>query len=133
MVFIMKIIEMFGLVCLRIFGGLIGAVSKAAGDEFTSATTAGTEERKALYQAEREAVSRLAPEDQALMWFADGKITQARAAKRKFWKESDAVAYAKLYAKLGYNEQELNYAMTVEERMPGYFRNKVRAALANLK
>lgn len=133
MVLFMQLMEMFGVACLRVFSVLVYVVDRTTGEEFVAASSQGAAERKALHQSELEAISRLPSTARALLWFSDGHITQARAAKRKFWKVSDPMAYARLYAALNYSEEAVHHAMTVQERMPGYFRAKVRNALATLK
>jgi len=133
MAILMQLIEAFGLICLKIFGGFVWLFDRTAGQEFVQATDIGAAERKALYESERRAIDRLTFDDQALMWLADGRLTQAKAAKRRYWKNSDPKAFAKLYKKLGFTEDQLNYEMIVVERMPGYFRKNVRQALAKMR
>lgn len=88
--------------------------------------------RDAVLTAESNAYGKLTAPNKALVWFADGKITQAKAARRKYWQNMDAKPWAKLYKELALCDAELTRVMSSERKMPGYFQKRVRAEMARL-
>lgn len=91
--------------------------------------TAHEKELRALDQAQIQTIGKLSRSDQVLMFFSRLPFTQARAAKRRYWKLEDPLAFALLYRKLGYSVEEAEKVMREKENMPGYFRKKVRIFL----
>lgn len=91
--------------------------------------TAHKQELRALDESQAATVAKLSGADQVLMFFSKLPLTQAKAAKRRYWKNENPAAFAKLYRKLGYTAEEAESIMCDAERMPGYFRKKVHACL----
>jgi len=98
------------------------------GDEYRKNKLA----RDAVLDAEGDAFKKLAPANKALVWFADGKLTQAKAARRKYWQNMDAKPWAKLYKELNLSDAELTRVMSSERKMPGYFQKRVREEMRKL-
>ncbi len=89
------------------------------------------EHLRAMDNAQIATVSKLSSADQVLMLFSQMPLTQARAAKRRYWKNADAFVYAELYKQLGYSTEQAQTIMRVQERMPGYFQKKVLARMCS--
>jgi hypothetical protein len=80
-------------------------------------------------RAQSRTISRMHAADQILMFVSRLPLTQARAAKRRYWKAANPSDYAKIYKRLGYSRIDAEVNMR-ERNMPGYFRKKVHACRA---
>jgi hypothetical protein len=89
-------------------------------------------ERAEVLRAEEAAYAKLDLGSKVGVWFADGRITQAKAARRRYWKNMDHVPWAKLFKAQNYNEVELRKIMVHEWKMPGYFQKRIRAEMEQL-
>lgn len=92
----------------------------------------GRQERAAVLRAEEDAFSKLDTGSKVGLWFADGNITQAKAARRRYWKNMDHKPWAQLFKAQGYSEYELHREMVNHWKMPGYFQKRIRAEMEKL-
>jgi hypothetical protein len=76
------------------------------------------------------AKQKLSPEDRFLLTMANAPLTQARAARRRFWKVMDPQPFADLYKVQNLTLTEVNKILEKEENAPGYFRKKVLRLLS---
>ena len=128
---LLNILSGFAFFAWRVLMGLLSfCMPKSALLQYLNTeVTANKAELRALDSMQAATISKMEAPDQILLFFSQLPLTQAKAAKRRYWKNANPSDYAKLYNKLGYSSEEAEKIMCEEEKMPGYFRKKVHSRL----